>query len=74
VSLLPDTFDGPPDKMADVMLDFFGPGESGDGDGKGGAVEPAADADGVLIDVRSDEHAVADESPPPEHAGAAEAP
>jgi type IV secretion system protein VirD4 len=74
VSLLPDTFDGPPDKMADVMLDFFGPGESGDGGGKGGVVEPAADADGVLIDVRSDEHAVAAESPPPEHAGAAEAP
>jgi type IV secretion system protein VirD4 len=71
VSLLPDTFDGPPDKMADVMLDFFGPGESGQA---GGAVEPAADADGVLIDVRPQEPEVFAASPAPEHADSEEAP
>jgi type IV secretion system protein VirD4 len=39
---LPDTFEGPPDKVADVMLDFFGGGPAG------GAVEAVADEDGVL--------------------------
>jgi type IV secretion system protein VirD4 len=41
-SALPDTFEGPPDKIADIMLDFFGGGPSG------GAVEAVADEDGVL--------------------------
>lgn len=45
VALLPDAFEGPPDKTADVLLDFFGPGQPG----MGGAIEPAADDDGVLI-------------------------
>jgi type IV secretion system protein VirD4 len=45
VTLLPDTFEGPPDKMAEVLLDFFGQGQPG----TGGAIEPAADDDGVLI-------------------------
>ena len=42
--LPPDTFDGPPDKVADVMLGFFGAEQSG----AGGAVEAVADEDGVL--------------------------
>ena len=45
VTLLPDSFEGPPDQMAEVLLDFFGPGQPG----TGGAIEPAADDDGVLI-------------------------
>ena len=45
VSLLPDVFEGPPDKTADVLLDFFGQGQTG----TGGAIEPCADEDGVLI-------------------------
>ena len=32
VSLLPDAFEGPPDKTADVLLDFFGQGQAGTGD------------------------------------------
>jgi type IV secretion system protein VirD4 len=47
LALLPDTFEGPPDKTADVLLDFFGQGQPGQ---SGGAIEPAADDDGVLID------------------------
>ena len=42
--LPPDTFEGPPDKVADVMLGFFGAEPSG----AGGAVEAVADEDGVL--------------------------
>lgn len=45
VSLLPDAFEGPPDKTADVLLDFFGQGQAG----TGGSIEPCADEDGVLI-------------------------
>jgi type IV secretion system protein VirD4 len=47
LALLPDAFDGPPEKTAEVLLDFFGRGQPGPG---GGAIEPAADDDGVLID------------------------
>lgn len=42
-NLPPDTFEGPPDKVADVMLGF-GAGQSG----AGGAVEAVADEDGIL--------------------------
>jgi type IV secretion system protein VirD4 len=45
VALLPDAFEGPPDKTADVLLDFFGPGQAV----TGGAIEPCADEDGVLF-------------------------
>lgn len=45
VSLLPDAFEGPPDKTAAVLLDFFGQGQAG----TGGSIEPCADDDGVLI-------------------------
>ena len=38
----------PPDALAEAMLDFFGEGQSGQG---GGAIEPAADDEGVLIDL-----------------------
>jgi type IV secretion system protein VirD4 len=48
VSLLPETFEGPPDKLADVMLEFFGQGPPGQG--SGGAIEPAVDDDGVVLD------------------------
>jgi type IV secretion system protein VirD4 len=63
MTLLPDTFEGPPDKTADVLLDFFGQGQPGQG---GGAIEPAADDDGVLIDREVEAAA-----PQVEHAGAA---
>jgi type IV secretion system protein VirD4 len=63
VSLLPDTFEGPADKTADVLLDFFGQGQPGQG---GGAIEPAADDDGVLID-----HEAEAAAPQVEQAGAA---
>ena len=43
-NLPPDTFEGPPEKVADVMLGFFGAEQSG----AGGAVEAVADEDGVL--------------------------
>ncbi len=46
LTLLPDNFEDPPDKTADVLLDFFGQGQPEQG---GGAIEPAADDDGVLI-------------------------
>lgn len=62
VALLPDAFEGPPDKTADVLLDFFGQGQPG----TGGAIEPAPDDDGVLID-RDSAAAAAHE---PEPAGA----
>jgi type IV secretion system protein VirD4 len=45
VSLLPDSFEGPPDQTAEVLLDFFDTGQIE----TGGAIEPAADDDGVLI-------------------------
>jgi type IV secretion system protein VirD4 len=51
-SLLPDSyFEGPPDKSADSLLDFFTAGRSGEGAaaGAGGSIEPASDEDGVLI-------------------------
>ena len=48
LSLLPDAFDGPPDPIAEVLLNFFGPSSANEV--AGGAIEPAADEDGVLID------------------------
>jgi type IV secretion system protein VirD4 len=45
LALLPDAFDGPPDKTAEILLDFFGQGQPA----TGGAIEPCADEDGVLI-------------------------
>ena len=47
----------PPDQTADVLLDFFTNGEPGI-PGIGGAIEPVADDDGVLLeDSRSPETA-----------------
>ncbi|MBN8491030.1 MAG: type IV secretory system conjugative DNA transfer family protein [Burkholderiales bacterium] len=43
-NLPPETFQGPPDKVADVMLGFFGAEPSG----AGGTVEAVADEDGAL--------------------------
>jgi type IV secretion system protein VirD4 len=43
ISQLPDQFEGPPTDIAETLLRFFG------GDGAGGAIEPVADEDGVLI-------------------------
>ena len=48
-TLLPDSFEGPPDKVADELLSFFDKGMPGIL-GIGGAIEPAADEDGVLLD------------------------
>jgi len=61
VALLPDTFEGPPDKVADVLLDFFGTGQSG-----GGTVEAVADEDGVLMS--DGERAPSDDARAPEAA------
>jgi type IV secretion system protein VirD4 len=47
LALLPETLGGSPDKTAEVLLDFFGQGQPGQ---SGGAIEPAADDDGVLIE------------------------
>jgi type IV secretion system protein VirD4 len=55
VTLLPDNYEGSPDKAADDLLDFFGAGKpaaggGGDRDGdSGGSIEPVADNDGVLM-------------------------
>jgi len=51
ITLLPDEFDGPPPRMAEVMLDFFGQAQSGQD--AGGAIERAAEAEGVVIDLDS---------------------
>jgi type IV secretion system protein VirD4 len=64
IAQLPDELDGPPDKMADVLLDFLGQGQVAQG---GGAIEPAADDDGVLMD----HDAAAAAAPQFEQAGAA---
>jgi type IV secretion system protein VirD4 len=51
-TLLPDScFEGPPDKSADSLLDFFTAGRSGESAaaGAGGSIEPASDEHGVLI-------------------------
>jgi type IV secretion system protein VirD4 len=47
MTLMPDALEGPPDKMADVMLDFFG--EEPQAAGTGGAIEAVADNDGVVV-------------------------
>ena len=51
ITLLPDNFEGPPDKSADSLLDFFTAGRSPAGAtaDSGGSIEPASDDDGVLI-------------------------
>jgi len=51
VALLPEFFEGQPPRIADVLLDFFGQGQSGQG--ADGAIERVADADDVLIDLDS---------------------
>jgi type IV secretion system protein VirD4 len=52
VTLLPDSYEGSPDKAADDLLDFFSSGRSAAG-GVGGAIEPVSlethDDDGVLM-------------------------
>jgi type IV secretion system protein VirD4 len=45
LALLPDSFEGPPDKIAEALLGFFADGQPG----SGGAIEPVSDEDGVLI-------------------------
>ncbi|HOM12845.1 MAG TPA: type IV secretory system conjugative DNA transfer family protein [Rubrivivax sp.] len=42
---LPDTFEGPPDQIAEVLVGFFCEGQSD----AGGAIEQAPDADAVLV-------------------------
>jgi type IV secretion system protein VirD4 len=53
VTLLPDNYEGSPDKAADGLLDFFGCGKPATGGGSdsdgGGSIEPVADNDGVLM-------------------------
>jgi type IV secretion system protein VirD4 len=46
--LLPDSFEGAPEKVADELLAFFDKGAPGI-PGIGGSIEPAADEDGVLL-------------------------
>ena len=46
--LLPDSFEGPPDRVADELLAFFDHGATGI-PGIGGSIEPLADEDGVLL-------------------------
>jgi len=45
---LPDRFDGPPQQLAEALLDFFEP----DAAPSGGAIEPLPDKDGVLIGAK----------------------
>jgi type IV secretion system protein VirD4 len=47
-ALLPDSFEGPPDKVAEELLAFFNDGAPGI-PGIGGTIEPVADEDGVLL-------------------------
>jgi type IV secretion system protein VirD4 len=62
--LPPAVFEGPPAKMAEVLLDFFS--QSGPGQMAGGAIEPAADDDGVLVGQQTTANAVQEQ----ERAGA----
>ena len=62
VALLPDSFEGPPDKTADDLLDFFSQGPPGIAR-IGGSIEPLADEDGVVLTdedgvLLTDEHCV----------------
>ncbi len=71
-SLLPDNFEGPPDKSADSLLDFFTAGRTPAGAAaeSGGSIEPASDDDGVLIaaglisEASAPEHALMSSSQP----------
>jgi len=47
VNLLPDIFEGPPDQVAESLLEFFGKGQPSN-PGDGGSIEPVPDEDGVL--------------------------
>ena len=55
ITLLPDNFEGPPDKTADEMLDFFCKGQpvAGMASDPGGSIEAVSDTrhndDGVLM-------------------------
>jgi type IV secretion system protein VirD4 len=64
-TLLADNFEGPPDKSADSLLDFFTAGRSPAGAVAdcGGSIEPASDHDGVLI-----AEGLTSETSVPEHA------
>jgi type IV secretion system protein VirD4 len=48
LSQLPDLANEPPDRIAETVLDFIGGARPGQ-PGIGGAIEPVADEDGVLI-------------------------
>jgi type IV secretion system protein VirD4 len=48
VTLLPDSYEGPPDQVADGLLDFLGNARPA-ADRVGGSIEPASDDEGVLI-------------------------
>ena len=48
VALLPDEFEGSPEQVADALLDFFSDRKPSLAEA-GGAIEPAADDDGVLM-------------------------
>jgi type IV secretion system protein VirD4 len=50
VDLPPDHFEGAPDHVADELLDIFNPRPAGK-HGAGGAIEPVADDDGVLVEA-----------------------
>ena len=52
VTLLPDSFEGSPEHEAGLLLDFFSPGQPAD-TSTGGAIEAAADEDGVLLSARA---------------------
>jgi type IV secretion system protein VirD4 len=58
VTLLPDSYEGSPDKAADGLLDFFSGGRPVVS-GVGGSIEPAADDDGVLMAEASEPERVA---------------
>ena len=67
ITLLPDNFEGPPDKSADTLLDFFTAGRSPAGVAAdcGGSIEPASDDDGVLMLISE---RLTSEASVPEHA------
>ncbi len=50
VTLLPDSFEGPPDDAADELLDFFSDGKPGS-QRAGGSIDAVADEDGTLLSL-----------------------
>jgi type IV secretion system protein VirD4 len=65
IALLPDKFEGAPDKTAETLLDFFSQRQPGIA-GVGGSMEVLADEDGVLI--AADNGALVAEAAVPEQA------